>query len=76
MKLISRSVFILCLVCLSIFTAFTIHAENDADWLIVPGVKAGPITANTSEADLIKIYGKQNVKREEVTDGETDGRRA
>ncbi len=68
MKLISRSVFILCLG-LAIFTSFTIAAENDA-WLIVPGVKAGPITANTSEADLIKIYGKENVKREEATDGE------
>ena len=69
MRFSFRSIFILCLI-LSFFTSVTAGAENDDAWLIVPGIKAGPITANTSEKDIIKIYGKANVKREEAVDGE------
>jgi hypothetical protein len=37
---------------------------------IVPGKQAGAITARTSEADLRKIYGSQNVRSGEVVLGE------
>lgn len=37
---------------------------------IVPGVKAGAITARTSEADLRRIYGSRNVLSEPVGIGE------
>ena len=37
---------------------------------IVPGVKAGAITARTTEADLRRIYGSRNVLSEEVGIGE------
>lgn len=42
------------------------ESEKDNPWLIIPGVKAGPITSKTSEMDLIKIYGKQNVAEEKL----------
>jgi hypothetical protein len=32
-----------------------------ADWLIVPGQRAGPIDARTSEARLIELFGAANV---------------
>ncbi|MEJ2131510.1 MAG: hypothetical protein P8Y95_07805 [Gammaproteobacteria bacterium] len=31
------------------------------DWLLVPGTRAGPITASTSEAVLAEIFGPSNV---------------
>ncbi len=34
----------------------------DPDWLIVPGERAGPITATTTEADLIAHYGAAAVQ--------------
>lgn len=37
---------------------------------IIPGKKAGAITARTSEADLRKIYGRKNVRSGEVGLGE------
>lgn len=40
------------------------------DFQIVPGRSVGPITQNTSEEQLIKIFGAQNVKRENVHVGE------
>jgi hypothetical protein len=36
-------------------------AEND--WLVVPGRRVGQITPDVSEADLIRLFGKENVKR-------------
>lgn len=39
-------------------------------WEIVPGKNAGPITSETSEMQLIAIYGKNNVKRISVDIGE------
>jgi hypothetical protein len=35
-----------------------------ADWLIVPGQRAGPIDAGASEARLVELYGAANVTRE------------
>jgi hypothetical protein len=34
-----------------------------ADWVIVPGVRVGPIDAGTSEAKLIALFGAANVER-------------
>ncbi len=39
---------------------------------IIPGVSAGPVTANTSEADLIALLGKEQVKREKIPLPEDD----
>ena len=44
--------------------------QSEEAWLIVPGAKVGHITAKTSEADLIRIYGKTNVQNEEISVGE------
>jgi hypothetical protein len=48
------------------FSAWCIGNENEGSWLIIPGVNVGPITPKSSEADLIKIYGKQNVVDESL----------
>jgi len=45
-------------------------AQSDESWLIVPGAKVGPITAKTSEADLIQVYGKANVQSKDIEVGE------
>ena len=37
-----------------------------ADWLIVPGQRAGPIDAHASEARLVELLGAGNVTRESV----------
>jgi hypothetical protein len=44
-----------------------IEAQN---FQIVPGRSVGPISQDTSETQLIKIFGKQNVKRANVPVGE------
>ena len=36
------------------------------DWLIVPGVRVGPITSDMSESDLIGIFGRDVVTQQEV----------
>jgi hypothetical protein len=40
------------------------------DWLIIPGERIGPITAQTSEEEIIKIFGIANVRREDIGVGE------
>lgn len=45
-------------------------AENGNSWLIVPGVRVGAITPQITESDLIKVYGKTNVKKENIGLGE------
>ena len=35
-----------------------------ADWLIVPGQRAGPIDARASEARMVELFGARNVTRE------------
>ncbi len=40
------------------------------DWLIDPASKVGKINKSTSEEELIKIYGKENVKRQKLPVGE------
>jgi hypothetical protein len=41
-----------------------------ADWTLVPGLRAGPMTGNTSEAELGALYGQQNVVPSEIELGE------
>jgi hypothetical protein len=43
---------------------------GDIDWLIVPGERVGAITRTSSEAELRKIYGDENVAETEVNIGE------
>lgn len=40
---------------------------DENDWLIVPGKRAGPITAKTTRSGLVRIFGTQNVSDEDVT---------
>lgn len=40
------------------------------DWLIEPGVRVGPVTARSSEVDLLQLLGKEKVKQSEVHIGE------
>ncbi len=35
------------------------------DWICIPGEKVGPITSRTTENDLVKIFGEQNITHEE-----------
>ena len=47
------------------------HAwAGDVDWLIVPGEHIGAITRTSSEAELRRIYGDDNVTEAEVEIGE------
>lgn len=48
------------------FTVIIIASESEQSWLIIPGIKIGPITSSSSESDLIKIYGKQNITNEQI----------
>ena len=41
-----------------------------ADWTLVPGLRAGPITGNTGEAELRTLYGQENVVPAEIELGE------
>jgi hypothetical protein len=34
---------------------------DDSNWVIAPGLNVGPITGRTSEKELSKIFGKENV---------------
>lgn len=40
------------------------------DWRIVPGVRVGPITADVSEADLVRVLGRDQVEPSEIHVGE------
>jgi len=37
-------------------------AAQRIDWLIVPGLRVGPITASTTRAELDTLFGKENVR--------------
>jgi|APTNR8051073442_1049403.scaffolds.fasta_scaffold11030_2 hypothetical protein len=59
------------LICLGLTLAVSLlHAEEikSSDNVVVPGKRIGLITPGMSLADLVKAYGKKNVK-----DGELDG---
>jgi hypothetical protein len=44
--------------------------QEDKDWLIIPGKSFGKVTATTTREELDKLYGKENVKDEELHVGE------
>ncbi len=56
---------------LALFAVITLAAGNDNDWLIVPGKRAGPITAKTTRADLVRSFGAKNVVDDDVLVGDT-----
>lgn len=41
-----------------------------ADWTLVPGLRAGPVTGTTGEAELRTLYGQENVVPAEIELGE------
>lgn len=60
-----RVVSIAPLAALAIFAAGMARFEPDLEssWTIVPGDRIGPITRSTSEADLVDLFGEENVAR-------------
>lgn len=46
--------------------------KPDDKFVMVPGVRVGDITATTTFADLVRIYGKANVTSEEISGNEGD----
>src|SRR5213593_236908 len=54
----------------ALLLAFAPGYAGDVDWLIVPGARVGAITKISSEAELRKIYGDENVAEAEVNIGE------
>jgi hypothetical protein len=56
---------------LLLVTSQPLMASED-EYLIEPMVRVGKITPNTSETDLVLIYGRENVKRSEIGVGEGD----
>ena len=49
-------------------------APTAPTWLIVPGVRAGPVTANTDLRRLVQMFGSANVREAEVRLGEGEPR--
>jgi len=54
---------------LIMFCATAALAQQN-DWLIVPGKRLGPITSNTTRADLVRLFGEANVRDQPVDSGE------
>lgn len=54
-----------------VLAALPARAQND--WMIVPGERVGPIRADSSEADLVAAFGRENVRAQpfNVGEGET-----
>ena len=50
-----------------------IQIASADDWIIVPEKRLGPITRETNEQDLIKLFGAKNVKQTtiDIAEGET-----
>jgi hypothetical protein len=46
-------------------------AAQKNDWLIVPGQRVGPVTAATTRAELDELFGKENVREQnlDISDG-------
>jgi len=51
-----------------LFSASAMGQQND--WLIVPGRRLGPLNANTTRADLDRIFGKSDVQDQSLDGGE------
>ena len=50
----------------ALFITGALHGSGN-DWLVVPGVRAGPITPATTRPDLIRMFGGKNVVDDDVT---------
>jgi hypothetical protein len=46
------------------------HCQSEGDWLIAPGERVGPITAETSETSLGALFGPAQVRHIDVQLGE------
>ena len=57
-----------CFVITLLCATAALAAQND--WLIVPGVRIGPITRSTTHSELDHIFGRANVVDEPVDTGE------
>jgi hypothetical protein len=44
--------------------------QMNNDWICVPGKRVGPITKDTTEADLIRIFGAKHLAHEKYLVGE------
>src|ERR1700691_5637255 len=54
-------------VVLTLLSVFPIGGQNPAnDWLIVPGVRVGPVTAATVRGDLQRLFPKDTVSDQEL----------
>ena len=66
------------LVAVIVTTAIVVWAAANPvkaqSWQIVPGRSVGAIQKNTSEKELIEIFGRQNVKQDEIDVGEGETR--
>ncbi len=62
-----RTVALLCATALSCWPAADGAAPND--WLIVPGKRMGPISQNTTRADLVRFFGAKYVEDDYVSPG-------
>lgn len=58
-----------CLMAVALLTAASAAQKND--WLIVPGQRVGPVTAATTRAELDELFGRENVREQnlDVSDG-------
>ncbi len=45
-------------------------SKDSTNWICIAGKQVGEITAQTTEKDLIRIYGKENVVKDSVYQGE------
>jgi hypothetical protein len=61
------------LLALLLFAAAALPASAQNDWMIVPGLRVGPIRADSSEAGLVAAFGRENVRTQpfNVGEGET-----
>ncbi len=49
-----------------LFLSCQAQAASQDDWLIVPGVRVGPITAGTAPTKLAEMFGEANVQPGEI----------
>jgi hypothetical protein len=57
------------LVAALLFSGSALFAQSN-DWLIVPGKRLGPITAETNRKALDRLFGKRNVVDRDVDNGD------
>ncbi len=60
---------------LIVLTPLTLSLADPAgnDWLVIPGVRAGSVTAKTTRSDLVRMFGRANVKEADVGVGDEIG---